>query len=137
MSDIVFAWFRLLSPPFILAHRRAATRCSLSAAQFQPGEPLAVRAGSARVYLGQVRGELTEAQKALIDSLISLEWSALVAEAAHTDLAAARESRESRRLFQRLIADFERSVAAAPRPVVDQRKLLNDYLARREAGEAA
>jgi hypothetical protein len=39
-----------------------------------------------------------------------LEWGALEAEQRLGDLAAARESREHRRLFQRLLADSERSL---------------------------
>ncbi|MFZ2007917.1 MAG: hypothetical protein WAV02_22745 [Stellaceae bacterium] len=74
-------------------------------------------------YLGRITGEPTAWQLATIPTLISLEWSSLVAEAAHTDLAAARESRESRRLFQRLLADFERSLIAPPHKLTPQEAL--------------
>jgi hypothetical protein len=45
--------------------------------------------------------------------MIRIEWSALKAEAEGT-LQADRESREHRRLLDRLLADHQRSLAAAP-----------------------
>jgi hypothetical protein len=49
-------------------------------------------------------------QAATIESLVSLEWAAIVAEA-EGGLVGFREAREHRRLFQRLLSDFERSLA--------------------------
>ncbi len=89
------------------------------------------------LYLGRIRGELSEAQKPLIDSLIELEWGALQAES-EGGITAYREGRELRRLFLRAVADFERSVAAAPKP---RGPTLQEHLARkvaeRERGAAA
>jgi hypothetical protein len=83
----------------------------------------------------------SDEQAATIQSLASLEWAALASEA-DGSLQGLREAREHRRLFQRLLGDFERSLAVPPprgptRPAVDRRQLLNDYLERREAEEAA
>jgi hypothetical protein len=64
-------------------------------------------------YLARIAGELSDYQAATIESLISLEWAALQAEA-EGDLQDMREAREHRRLFQRLLADFERDARAPP-----------------------
>jgi hypothetical protein len=63
-----------------------------------------------RAYLARISGDPSQWQSATIASLIALEWAALEAESRIGDLTAAREAREHRRLFQRLLADFERSV---------------------------
>jgi hypothetical protein len=65
-----------------------------------------------RAYLARISGAPSDAQSAMIQSLGTLEWSALAAEA-EAGLVGFREGREHRRLFQRLLADFERSVASA------------------------
>ena len=65
------------------------------------------------MYLARIAGAPSEWQAATIDSLVATEWSALVAEA-DGSLPALRDAREHRRLFQRLLADFERSLVAAP-----------------------
>jgi hypothetical protein len=54
-------------------------------------------------------------QVATIETLVSLEWAAIVAEA-EGGLVGFREAREHRRLFQRLLGDFERSLAVPPAP---------------------
>jgi hypothetical protein len=54
-------------------------------------------------------------QSATIESLVSLEWAAIVAEA-EGGLLGFREAREHRRLFQRLLSDFERSLSSAQAP---------------------
>jgi hypothetical protein len=65
-----------------------------------------------RGYLARLAdGAPTPWQASTIASLVGLEWSALEAEARIGDMAAGREAREHRRLFQRLLADFERSLA--------------------------
>jgi hypothetical protein len=66
-------------------------------------------------YVGQCGGSPDPAQCALIEDLISLEWSALAAEKLaennnSVNLTAMRESREHRRLFQRLLGDFRKTL---------------------------
>ena len=67
-----------------------------------------------RRYLSRISGAPSGQQAALIMTLGSLEWSALEAESRNGDIAAAREAREHRRLFQRLLTDFERSIPPPP-----------------------
>jgi hypothetical protein len=67
-----------------------------------------------RAYLGRIAGPPTPWQSATIDGLIALEWSALEGEHRLGDAVAARDAREHRRLFQRLLSDFERSLTAPP-----------------------
>ena len=55
------------------------------------------------------------------------------APASTTDLQAARESRENRRLFQRLLTDFEKTLTP-PKPRVPT---LAEHFARRAAEKAA
>ena len=86
-----------------------------------------------RRWRARIEGELSETQAALILSLASLEWSALSAEA-EGGLMALREAREHRRLFQRLLADFERSLPVAPEK--PDAPTLAELFAR-PAGEAA
>ena len=69
-----------------------------------------------RRYLARLTSSPSDAQAAVILSLARLEWAALAAEA-EGGLAALREAREHRRLFQRLLADFERSLTARERPL--------------------
>jgi len=59
-------------------------------------------------------GELTDVQAALVENMISLEWAALQAEA-EGGLVGLREGREHRRLFQKLLDDFERSLTPVRR----------------------
>jgi hypothetical protein len=61
-----------------------------------------------RRYVARIVGVPTDAQAALIQTLIRVEWSALKAEAEGT-LLADRHALDARRLFQRVLADFERS----------------------------
>jgi hypothetical protein len=65
-------------------------------------------------YLNRIVGEVTPWQVSTIATLVSLEWAALVAESRHADMVAGREAREHRRLFMRLLADFEKSLTALP-----------------------
>lgn len=65
-----------------------------------------------RSYCACIGGQPSLWQSATICSLIALEWSALCAESRMGDIDAMREAREHRRLFQQLLTDFERSVAA-------------------------
>jgi hypothetical protein len=87
-------------------------------------------------YLGRLAGEPTPWQAATIDGLMRLEWEALAAEA-EGGLTAYREGRELRRMFQRLLADFERSIPppAAERPLsaAEALALIGDRLGRNEA----
>lgn len=69
------------------------------------------------LYIGRITSELTEAQKALIDTLIETEWNALRCER-EGGITAYREGRELRRLFLRTTADFERSLTQMPKPRV-------------------
>jgi hypothetical protein len=64
-------------------------------------------------YLARNPGVPTDAQAALVQSLIHLEWSALKAEDAGTMLGD-REGREHRRLFQKFSVDLDKSIAAQP-----------------------
>ena len=83
-------------------------------------------------------GSLTDAQAAMIQTLAALEWSALAAED-EGGLQGFRESREHRRLFQRLLADFERSLAAmtAQEPIDPAAAIHAHFAARRSGGAAA
>jgi hypothetical protein len=94
-----------------------------------------------RGYLARVAGNASPWQSSTIATLIALEWAALEAESRIGDLTAARESRENRRLFQRLLADFERSLTLSAGEPVDPMEQLHRHLARRaaerEAEEAA
>ena len=88
------------------------------------------------LYLGRVEGGPSESQKALIETLIELEWSALKAEA-EGGMVAFREGRELRRLYLRALADFERTVKdAAEAAPVDPMQALRDHLARRQGAAA-
>jgi hypothetical protein len=64
-----------------------------------------------------------------IGSLVSLEWSALAAEARIGDMVAARDAREHRRLFQRLLADFERSILL-PVTATNPGRALDEHIAK-------
>jgi hypothetical protein len=88
------------------------------------------------LYLGRINGEVLEHQKSLIDAAIELEWSAMKAEH-EGGLVAYREGRQLRVELTRVLAAFERSIVAQKPDPADQRKLLNDYLERRLAEEAA
>ena len=82
-------------------------------------------------YVSRIPDEPSNWQASLIDSMIRLEWSSLVAEA-EGGLVGLREAREHRRLFQRLLGDFERTLQPKPgRPAA--RRSLQEILA--EAGE--
>jgi hypothetical protein len=63
-----------------------------------------------RRYLARLPETPSNEQAALVESLVRLEWSSLAAHA-EGGLAGFREAREHRRLFQRLLADFERTLA--------------------------
>jgi len=76
-----------------------------------------------RVYLADLSAPPTTEQMARIDSLVRHEWPALKAEAIGT-LAADRDAREHRRLFNRLLADHTRAsvVKEPPAPKPEGRK---------------
>jgi hypothetical protein len=71
-------------------------------------------------YLARLSAPPSDAQSATIESLISLEWSAIVAEAAG-GLVGLRESREHRRLLLKVLADFEQTLA----PRSDKKRVSN------------
>ena len=71
-------------------------------------------------YVSRIAGALTDVQAALVENMIMLEWSALSAEN-EGGLAGLREGREHRRLYQKLLDDFERSLMPAPRMVERRR----------------
>jgi len=60
-------------------------------------------------------GELTDVQAALIENIIFLEWAALRADA-EGGLIGFKEGREHRRLFQRLVYEFESSLKVRRAP---------------------
>jgi hypothetical protein len=86
-----------------------------------------------RQYLAQLAARPSNEQAARIDTLVRLEWSALRAESQNT-LVGDREGREHRRLFDRLLADFERSL---PKPAPKQSPSLADIISRIAATGAA
>jgi hypothetical protein len=69
-------------------------------------------------HLARIPGEASDAQIAMVQSLASLEWSALSAERQDT-LASMVAAREFRRLHLRVVADFERSLRPQPSPTAD------------------
>ena len=68
-----------------------------------------------RAYLADLSAPPTTEQVARIDSLVRHEWAALKAEAIGT-LAADREAREHRRLFNRLLADHAEALRPPTAP---------------------
>lgn len=66
-----------------------------------------------RRYLAEISGPPTNEQAAKIDGLIRQEWFSLKAEAEGTTRGD-REPREHRRLFDRFLSDFKRSVSVKP-----------------------
>ena len=73
-------------------------------------------------YVSRISGEFTDVQAALVENMIWLEWAALQVEV-EGGLVGLREGREHRRLFQRLLADFEATLRPPPAPrVVQQRR---------------
>ena len=66
-------------------------------------------------YVSRISGELTDVQAALVENMIWLEWAALQVEV-EGGLVGLREGREHRRLFQRLLADFEATLRPPPPP---------------------
>ena len=87
-------------------------------------------------YLARA-GEITSWQSSTIETLVQLEWAALVCEHRFADLQAAREGREHRRLFQRLLSDFERSVEVPVRIPSDPAAAIHAHFAARRSGGAA
>jgi hypothetical protein len=87
-----------------------------------------------RLYLSHIPGKPTDTQSALIHSLASLEWGALNAEA-EGGLVGFREAREHRRLFQRLLADFERSILTTP--PAETPLTPNEFFASKRSGKVA
>jgi len=67
-------------------------------------------------YVSRISGELADVQAALVENMISLEWAALQAEA-EGGLVGLREGREHRRLFQKLLDDFEATLQPPTRQV--------------------
>jgi hypothetical protein len=63
-------------------------------------------------YLACIEDEPSVMQRALIENMISLEWASLQAEA-EGGLVGIREARESTRLFQKLLVDFEATLPRA------------------------
>jgi hypothetical protein len=91
-----------------------------------------------RRYLALLPGPPSDVQAARIDSLVRLEWSALKAEA-EGGLTGLREAREHRRLYEKLLADFEKSLAKPPQPAERPPSLaghLGRVAARREGSAA-
>lgn len=86
-------------------------------------------------YVSRIVGPATDVQATLIQSLIRLEWAALAAED-EGGLVGFREGREHRRLFQRLLGDFERTLVEAPAKAMKP-KTLAEHLANRAAGRTA
>jgi hypothetical protein len=76
-----------------------------------------------RRYLARLPGQPSERDAARIDAMVRLEWQALKAEAEGT-LQADREAREHRRLLDRLVSDFERSLASSPAAKPTAREIL-------------
>ena len=125
-------------PPQIAATRRYSTRRAelgqSTPRRFTPRARHRFDVARRRAYLGQLSGEPTPWQAATIGSLVAIEWAALAGEALIGDQVAAREAREHRRLFQRLLNDFERTIIAAAAPPEDPLAALHRHLAeRREA----
>jgi hypothetical protein len=86
-----------------------------------------------RRYLARVPANApTDAQASLIQTLATLEWAALSAEH-EGGLQALREAREHRRLLQRLLGDFERSLVVKPPPPPS----LAEVIARHRSNVAA
>jgi len=86
-----------------------------------------------RRYLAELPGPPTNEQSTRIESLIRCEWFALKAEVEGT-LRGDREAREHRRLLDRLLGDFERSLA---KPMVEPKPLnYTQHVARRDAAPA-
>jgi hypothetical protein len=83
------------------------------------------------MYFNRIVDEPSDFQRQTIDTLIFLEWSAFVAES-EGGLVALREAREHRRLFQKLMVDFEKSLVAKPEPA-PKPPTLADYFAAKEA----
>jgi len=67
-------------------------------------------------YVSRISGELADVQAALVENMISLEWAALQAEA-EGGRVGLREGREHRRLFQKLLDDFEATLQPPTRQV--------------------
>ena len=67
-------------------------------------------------YVSRISGELADVQAALVENMISLEWAALQVEA-EGGLVGLREGREHRRLFQKLLDDFEATLQPPTRQV--------------------
>jgi hypothetical protein len=64
-------------------------------------------------YAARIAGPPTDTQAALIQSMIAMEWTAIRNEAAGT-LASDKVAVNARRLFQRLLGEFERSLKSVP-----------------------
>jgi len=67
-------------------------------------------------YVSRIAGALTDVQAALVENMISLEWAALLTEA-KGGLVGLREGREHRRLYQKLLDDFEATLQPPTRQV--------------------
>lgn len=86
-----------------------------------------------RRYLGSIPGTATDRQIAQIEAMVRLEWQAHKAEA-DGSLQADREAREFRRLLDRLLADFSRTV---PAPGAERVPTLAEVLGRGGPDKAA
>jgi hypothetical protein len=88
-------------------------------------------------YTSRIEGMPTDNQAAMIQTMIQLEWAAYRAEA-EGSVRFLHEAREHRRLWMRMMADFERSLVKPPAPA--SRQSINDYFASKLAaaqGEGA
>jgi hypothetical protein len=109
---------RMASPSVTSAQSRSPTRRD-PLARYRPrsfGEQSRWRFRRDRqaLYLSQVRGAPTSQQKALIESLISLEFNALKAEASDDAMVTYREARQLRIEFVRVLSAFEKTLLVKP-----------------------
>jgi hypothetical protein len=86
-----------------------------------------------RRILRRIAGRPSDEQSALAQTVARLEWAALAAEA-EGGLHALREAREHRRLLQKLLVDFERTLRVVAAPSTPS---LAEYLATKTEGAAA
>jgi hypothetical protein len=124
-----------------VAHSRPTSRRNplgrYSPKNFGPPSRWRFRRDRRSSYLARIVGELTDYHAATIESLIALEWAALCAEA-EGDIQAMREAPEHRRLFQRLLSDFERSAREVVKPRAPTlAEVLAEATAARQRGAAA
>lgn len=122
--------------PASTAHRRAVGRYEPRALDSTHTRRRFFRDRRSR-YLARLTAPATDRQLSQIDAMTRLEWQALRAEAQST-LQADREAREFRRLLDRMLADFERALAApAAKPLGPTlAEAMAEAIERRRRGEA-